>query len=189
MVLDASSKRRFDLYFIRYIEVNRLAFEHTSLKSRMHDRFRITDAEIFNNLLEKDELPIYAALLYATNLIAQVADFYIQSGRLCFDGENKKETFPEFMGILSDAYRHVCPSLMPLFILKSIDPKEDYWDIFKGGDAWQNNKSKFDAGVEWCCSRMDDFLEILSTTDIYKEKKYEIISLVRSEHQRISNKY
>jgi hypothetical protein len=64
--------------------------------------------------------------------------------------------------------------------LKSIDPKEDYWDIFKGGDAWQNNKSKFDAGVEWSCSRMDDFLEILSTTDIYKEKKYEIISLVRS---------
>jgi hypothetical protein len=36
---------------------------------------------------------------------------------------------------------------------------------------------------------MDDLLEILSTEDIYKEKKTAIIDLTRNEHKRISFKY
>ena len=193
MALDKKLIMQFDVYFKRYQEVNRSALTR-AMSSRIHhkfrhNRFRITDAQFFIDLLDKDELSIYTAMLYATNLISQVADFHIQDGRLHFDGKYKNETFPEIMGILSDSYLHVCPSIMPLFILKSIDPINDYWDIFKSREAWCSNKIQFDNCIDWCCIRMDDLLEILSTTDIYIKKKFSIIELTRNEHKRISCKY
>ena len=193
MALDKNLIIQVDVYFKRYQEVNRSALA-SAMSSGIHhkfrhNRFRITDAQFFIDLLDKEELSIYTAMLYATNLISQVADFHIHDGHFYFDGIDKKETYPEIMGILSDSYRHVCPSIMPLFILKSIDPINDYWDIFKSREAWCSNKIQFDNCIDWCCIRMDDLLEILSTEDIYKEKKTAIIDLTRNEHKRISFKY
>ena len=193
MALDKNLIMQFDVYFKKYQEVNRSALTR-AMSSRIHqkfrhNRFRITDAQFFIDLLDKDELSIYTAMLYATNLISQVADFHIQDGRLHFDGKYKNETFPEIMGILSDSYLHVCPSIMPLFILKTIDPINDHWDIVKSREAWLSNKIQFDNCIDWCCIRMDDLLEILSTTDIYIRKKISIIELTRNEHKRISCKY
>ena len=78
---------------------------------------------------------------------------------------------------------------MPLFILKKIDPINDHWDIVKSREAWLSNAIQFDNCIDWCCIRMDDLLEILSTTDIYIKKKISIIELTRNEHKRISYKY
>jgi hypothetical protein len=193
MTFDKNLIAQFDFYFKRYQEVNKFALDR-AMSSRIHhkfrhDRFRITDAQFFIDLLDKDELSIYSSMLYATNLISQVADFHVHGGRLYFNGKEKNETYPEIMGILSDYYRHVCPSIMPLFILKSIDPINDYWDIFKSREAWLSNKIQFDACIDWCCIRMDDLLEILSTSNMYKEKKYIIIDLLRNEHKKISLQY
>ena len=191
MSMDKNLKMRFDLYFQRYQEVNKLALEHLSQSKKWsvaHKRFRITDANIFNSCLKKDELPIFAALLYSTNLVSQVADFFIQEGRLHFNGEKKEETYPEIMGILSEAYLHICPSTMPLFILESIDPTEQYWNSFKCRQAWQSNKDLFDASVEWCIFHIDDLLDILSPSSVYKESKHEVILLLEKEHSKISER-
>jgi len=187
MPFDINLKIQMDMYFLRYQEINRMAFEKVSNDHRNHRGFLIIDAVIFNEIVGKEELEIFSSFLYSTNLISQVADFYIHSGRLLFrNDQDKRETFPEIFGILSDAYRHVCPSVMPLFILKSIDPTRDYWDGEISSNAWRNNQTHFDACIEWCCIRMDALLEILSNQKIYKQNKNEIVNLLRREHKRIS---
>ena len=187
MSFNINLKIQFDLYFERYREINRMAFIELSNDNRSYPAFRITDADIFNKIVVMDEREIFSAFLYSINLISQVADFYIVSGRLLFRNDKEKhETFPQILGILSDAGRHVCPSVMPLFILKSIDPKRDYWDGEMSSNAWRNNQIHFDACIEWCCIRMDELLEILSNQKIYKQNKNEIVNLFRKEHERIS---
>jgi len=187
MSFNINSKIQFDLYFERYQEINRMAFVELSNDHRSYPAFRITDAYIFNKIVAKDEREIFTAFLYAINLISQVADFYIASGRLLFRNDKvKHETFPQILGVLADAHRHVCPSVMPLFILKSIDPTRDYWGGEMSSNAWRSNQIQFDACIEWCCIRMDALLEILSNEKIYRENKNEFVNLFREEHKRIS---
>jgi hypothetical protein len=92
-----------------------------------YSSMRFDQAKDLRRLMRDSEVPTFAALLYSTNLLSQVAISYFHGETSHVDSEVKQNTFPEIYGILSMSNTHICPAVMPTFLLKNVDAAVDIW--------------------------------------------------------------
>ena len=147
-------------------------------------------------LLHDDEVPRFSAMLYATNLLSQVVHFYgvkvfglssqLASRALPFEWEVRANTFPKIYGILGFYGVHICPAVMPTFILKNIDVEVGPWSSKAERDCWVEHQAYFDESINWVESSITKLLLILLNRDAGAEAELEVVKRLRSEHLSIS---
>ena len=147
-------------------------------------------------LLHDDEVPSFSAMLYATNLLSQVVHFYgvkvfglgilSDSKAAPFDCEVRVSTFPEIYGILGFYGVHICPAVMPTFILKNVDLEVDPWSNKAERDCWIEYQTYFDESINWIESCITKLLFILLNRNAGAEAELEVVKRLRSEHLSIS---
>ena len=147
-------------------------------------------------LLHDDEVPRFSAMLYATNLLSQVVHFYgvkvfglnpkLDSKASPFDWEVRANTFPEIYGILGFYGVHICPAVMPTFILKNVDVEVDPWSNKAERDCWVEHQAYFDESINWVESSIAKLLFVLLSRNAGAEAELEVGKRLRSEHLNIS---
>ena len=147
-------------------------------------------------LLHDDEVPRFSAMLYATNLLSQVVHFYgvkvfglspqLDGKASPFDREVRANTFPEIYGILGFYGLHICPAVMPTFLLKNVDVEVDLWSNKAERDCWVEHQAYFDESINWVESSITKLLFALLSRDAGADAELEVVKLLRSEHISIS---
>jgi len=150
--------------------------------------------------IEDDEKELFAGILFATNLLTQVIftygkrfskigvsdrNFYLQRT------EEKTLLFPEIVGgLLSGAYFHICPSVLPLMIFymdssKKLSSSWHHQDEFAAKAEWTKHRLLFEESVNWILLDLQRNMKILCNVDITPEEQIEIEKLMWHEFERI----
>jgi hypothetical protein len=150
--------------------------------------------------IEDPEKEPFAGILFTTNLLAQVIftygkrfsktgvsdrNFYLQHT------EEKSLLFPEIEGgLLSGAYFHICPSVLPLMIFymdssKKLKSSWHHQDSFAAKIEWTKHRSLFEDSVNWILRDLHRNMKILCNVDITPEEQVEIRKLMWFEFSRI----
>ena len=151
-----------------------------------YSSMRFDQAKDLRSLLRESEVPIFAALLYSANLLSQVAISYFHGETAHVDSEVKQNTFPEIYGILAMSNSHICPAVMPTFILKNIDVEVGPWTNNAEKDCWIEYQAYFDESINWVESSIAKLLFILLNRVAGADAELEVVKLLRSEHISIS---
>ena len=151
-----------------------------------YSSMRFDQAKDLRSHLRESEVPIFAALLYSANLLSQVAISYFHGETALVDSEVKQNTFPEIYGILSMANSHICPAVMPTFVLKNVDAAVENWSNKIERDCWIEYKSYFDESINWVESNITKLLFILLNRAAGAEDELEVVKRLRNEHLSIS---
>ena len=183
----------FESYLERYQGIIS-DFRNHSLES--YNSMSLFNSKELRTLLHDDEVPRFSAILYATNLLSQVVHFYgvkvfglnphLDSKSSPFDWEDRVNTFPEIYGILGFYGVHICPAVMPTFILKNIDVEVGPWSSKAERDCWIEYQAYFDESINWVESSITKLLFILLNKDAGAEAELEVVKLLKSEHLSIS---
>ena len=83
---------------------------------------------------------------------------------------------------------HICPAVMPTFILKNIDVEVGPWSSKAERDCWVEHQAYFDESINWVESSITRLLFILLNRDAGAEVELEVVKRLRSEHLSISEK-
>ena len=151
-----------------------------------YSSMRFDQAKDLRSLLSEREVPTFAALLYAANLLSQVAISYFHGETADVDSKVKQNTFPEIYGILAMSNSHICPAVMPTFLLKNVDAAVDNWSKKIERDCWTEYQAYFDESINWVESSITRLLFILLNRDAGAEAELEVVKRLRSEHLSIS---
>ena len=100
--------------------------------------------------------------------------------------EVKQNTFPEIYGILAMSNSHICPAVMPTFLLKNVDAAVDNWSKKIERDCWIEYQAYFDESINWVESSIAKLLFILLNRAAGADTELEVVKLLRSEHISIS---
>jgi len=183
----------FELYLERYQGIIS-DFKNNYLQS--YNSISLFNSKELRTLLHDDEIPRFAAMLYSTNLLSQVVHFYgvkvfglgilSESKAAPFDCEVRVSTFPEIYGILGFYGVHICPAVMPTFILKNVDLEVDPWSNKAERDCWIEYQTYFDESINWIESCITKLLLILLNRNAGGEAELEVMKRLRSEHLKIS---
>jgi hypothetical protein len=183
----------FESYLERYQEVMS-DFRMQYLQS--YNSMSLFNSKEIRALLHDDEVPRFSAMLFATNLLSQVVHFYggkvfglspqLDSRVSPFDWEVKVNTFPKIYGILGFYGVHICPAVMPTFILKNIDVEVGPWSNKAEKDCWIEYQPYFDESINWAESSITKLLFILLNRDAGVTAELEVVKRLRSEHLSIS---
>jgi len=183
----------FESYLERYQGIIS-DFRNHSLES--YNSMSLFNSKELRKLLHDDEVPMFSAMLYATNLLSQVVHFYgvkvfgsspqLGSRASPFDWKVRVNTFPKIYGILGFYGVHICPAVMPTFILKNIDVEVDSWSSKAERDCWVEHQAYFDESINWVESNIAKLLFILLNRDAGAEAELEVVKRLRSEHLSIS---
>ena len=183
----------FESYLERYQEVMS-DFRMQYLQS--YNSMSLFNSKEIRALLHDDEVPRFSAMLFATNLLSQVVHFYggkvfglspqLDSRVSPFDWEVKVNTFPKIYGILGFYGVHICPAVMPTFILKNIDVEVGPWSNKAEKDCWIEYQPYFDESINWAESSITKLLFILLNRDAGDTAELEVVKRLRSEHLSIS---
>ena len=183
----------FESYLERYQEVMS-DFRMQYLQS--YNSMSLFNSKEIRALLHDDEVPRFSAMLYATNLLSQVVHFYgvkvfglnpkLDSKASPFDWEVKVNTFPKIYGILGFYGVHICPAVMPTFILKNIDVEVGPWSNKAEKDCWIEYQPYFDESINWAESSITKLLFILLNRAAGAEDELEVVKRLRNEHLSIS---
>ena len=152
-----------------------------------YSSMRFDQAKDLRSLLSESEVPIFAALLYSANLLSQVAISYFHGETAHVDSEVKQNTFPEIYGILAMSNSHICPAVMPTFLLKNVDAAVDNWSKKIERDCWIEYQAYFDESINWVESSIAKLLFILLNRAAGADSELEVVKLLRSEHISISD--
>ena len=175
----------FDSYLERY-QVMISDFRNHYLRPFFCLRMSFVQSKDLRSLLRESEVPTFAALLYAANLLSQVAISYFHGETALVDSEVKQNTFPEIYGILSTANSHICPAVMPTFLIKNVDAAYGPWNSKSERDCWIEHQAYFDESINWVESSIAKLLFILLNRDAGAEAELEVVKRLRSEHLSIS---
>ena len=150
--------------------------------------------------IEDAEKEPFAGILFATNLLSQVIvtygkrfsvigisdrNFYLQHT------EEKTLMFPEIEGgLLSGAYFHICPSVLPLMIFymdssKKLKSSWHHQDEFAAKAEWTKHRLLFEESVKWILRDLHQNMKILCNEDITHDEQIEIEKLMWHEFKRI----
>jgi hypothetical protein len=151
-----------------------------------YSSLRLDQSKDLRSHLREDEVSTFAGLLYATNLLSQVSVSYFQDETVFVNSELKQNTFPEIFGILAMSDTHICPAVMPTFLLKNVDPAVDNWSKKIERDCWIEYQNYFDQGIKWVELNISRLLFILLNRDAGDEAEVEVVKRLRSEHLSIS---
>ena len=151
-----------------------------------YSSMRFDQAKDLRSLLRESEVPTFAALLYAANLLSQVAISYFHGETVIAKSEVKQNTFPEIFGILAMSNTHICPAVMPTFLLKNVDAAVDNWSKKIERDCWIEYQKYFDESIKWAESNISKLLFILIERDAGDDVRLEVVKRLRSEHLSIS---
>ena len=151
-----------------------------------YSSMRFDQSKDLRSLLRESEVPTFAALLYSANLLSQVAISYFHGETALVDSEVKQNTFPEIYGILAMSNSHICPAVMPTFLLKNVDAAVDNWSKKIERDCWIEYQAYFDESINWVESSITRLLFILLNRDAGAEAELEVVKRLRSEHLSIS---
>ena len=183
----------FESYLERYQEIISV-FRSQYLQP--YNSMSLFNSKELRALLHDDEVPRFSAMLYATNLLSQVVHFYgvkvfglnpkLDSKASPFDWEVRANTFPEIYGILGFYGVHICPAVMPTFILKNVDVEVDPWSNKAERDCWVEHQAYFDESINWVESSIAKLLFVLLSRDAGAEAALEVGKRLRSEHLNIS---
>jgi hypothetical protein len=152
------------------------------------DRLSFTELPVIRQRLLSKELISYASMLYATNLLSQVVHSYVTPLFLLKDDIKKRSVFPEIYGILSTAYRHVCPSIPATLVIyceQNTNEQEGSWNRNLELESWRKYSADFDSGLVWVKDNLNLLLPYLSDSNFGKSDVTQFISFVDSEHLRI----
>ena len=183
----------FESYLERYQEIISV-FRSQYLQP--YNSMSLFNSKELRALLHDDEVPRFSAMLYATNLLSQVVHFYdvkvfglnpkLDSKASPFDWEVRANTFPEIYGILGFYGVHICPAVMPTFILKNVDVEVDPWSNKAERDCWVEHQAYFDESINWVESSIAKLLFVLLSRNVGAEAELEVGKRLRSEHLNIS---
>ena len=183
----------FESYLERYQEVMS-DFRMQYLQS--YNSMSLFDSKELRALLHDDEVPRFSAILYATNLLSQVVHFYgvkvsslspqFDSKAAPSDWDIRANTFPKIYGILGFYGVHICPAVMPTFILKNIDVEVGPGSNKAEKDCWIEYQAYFDESINWAESSITKLLFILLNRDAGDTAELEVVKRLRSEHLSIS---
>ena len=184
----------FESYLERYQGIIS-DFRNNSLES--YNSMSLFNSKELRTLLHDDEVPRFSAMLYVTNLLSQVVHFYsvkifglsphLDSRASPFDWKVRANTFPKIYGILGFYGVHICPAVMPTFILKNIDVEVGPWSSKAERDCWVEHQAYFDESINWVESSIAKLLFILLNKDAGAEAELEVVKRLRSEHLSISD--
>jgi hypothetical protein len=183
----------FESYLERYQEI---IFDFRNDYLQSYNSMSLFNSKELRTLLHDDEVPRFSAMLYATNLLSQVVHFYgvkvfelkphLDRKSSPFDWEDRANTFPEIYGILGFYGVHICPAVMPTFILKNIDVEVGPWSSKAERDCWIEYQAHFDESINWVESSIAKLLFILLNKDAGAEAELKVVKLLKSEHLSIS---
>jgi hypothetical protein len=151
-----------------------------------YSSMRFDQSKDLRCLIREDEVPTFASLLYATNLLSQVTVSYFEGETVLAKSDVKQNTFPEIFGILAMSDTHICPAVMPTFLLKNVDPAVDHWSKKIERDCWIEYQKYFDESIKWAESNISKLLFILIDRDAGDDVRLEVVKRLRSEHLSIS---
>jgi len=151
-----------------------------------YSSMRFDQAKDLRSFLRESEVPTFAALLYSANLLSQVAISYFHGETADVNSEVKQNTFPEIYGILAMSNTHICPAVMPTFLLKNVDAAVDHWSKKIERDCWIEYQACFDESINWVESSIAKLLFILLNRAAGADAELEVVKLLRSEHISIS---
>jgi hypothetical protein len=184
----------FESYLERYQGIIS-DFRNNSFES--YNSMSLFNSKELRTLLHDDEVPSFSAMLYATNLLSQVVHFYgvkvfglrlqLDSRASPFDWKVRINTFPKIYGILGFYGVHICPAVMPTFILKNIDVEVGPWSSKAERDCWVEHQAYFDESINWVESNITKLLFILLNRDAGAKAELEVVKRLRSEHLSISD--
>ena len=178
----------FNTYFERYKQVN---YDFFSNKTGMYkDRLSFTEIPVIRKSILSKELIVYASMLYAINLLSQVVHSYLTPLFFLKDDIKKRSVFPEIYGILSTAYKHVCPSIPATLIIycnQNTNHQEGSWDRSLELEMWKKYSADFDSALVWVKDNLKMLMAYLSDSNFDTSDIAQIASLLESEHSRIHN--
>lgn len=175
----------FTSFLPRFKEINADYF--VSKCTRFNDDLSIVDIPKIREMLRDDEIVLYASILYATNLLSQIANSYVTSLFALKNDEEKRSLFPEVFGILSTAYKHVCPSIPATIIIYCHKDPSGPWNRELEIATWRQYVENFDAAIHWIQGSLSVLLPYLSDKKIEDAEMQEINAYIRNEHLRISD--
>lgn len=117
------------------------------------------DTHLLVSIVPEEERELFSASMYGHGLLAQVFHTFVRPEDFVYPrGEDAQNAFPEVCGILSTAWRHICPAVMPSILL--------YWspallvEGFTRRDRdleqrlWIEHGDIFDAGRDAICGKI-----------------------------------
>jgi hypothetical protein len=194
----------FDSYLPKYKEKIKWYYDVLSSDYR-NNYLRMVNVSAFGETyfaynIEDAEKEPFAGILFATNLLSQVIvtygkrfsvigisdrNFYLQHT------EEKTLMFPEIEGgLLSGAYFHICPSVLPLMIFymdssKKLKSSWHHQDEFAAKAEWTKHRLLFEESVKWILRDLHQNMKILCNEDITHDEQIEIEKLMWHEFKRI----
>ncbi len=117
------------------------------------------DTHLLVSIVPEEERELFAANMYGHGLLAQVFHTFVRPEGFVYPrGEDAQNAFPAVCGVLSTAWSHVCPAVMPSILL--------YWSpwlLLEGFTCrdrdleqrlWIGRGQIFDAGRDAICGKI-----------------------------------